>query len=186
MLCVTCASLKEHWRVQHICLAAEFKYQLAFSRMADYTFKAAQQFQWQPSDDCNSAILKTKSHTSADKSNEEPLGHHEGRHSQTETQPLDGGSALKLMLTSSELCITAGCNYETQYTILLGSQCRPSTWAYNYSLTDKEPTEPSPAYLINTTYVCIWCAELQTCGLISVSQFTISKCKKTKRCELAG
>ncbi len=38
MLCVTRASLKEHWREGCICLAAEFKYQQAFSRIVDYTF----------------------------------------------------------------------------------------------------------------------------------------------------
>ncbi len=39
MLCVTCASLKEHWREGCICLAVEFKYQQGFSRIIDYTFK---------------------------------------------------------------------------------------------------------------------------------------------------
>ncbi len=37
MLWVTCASLKEGC----ICLAAEFKYQQAFSSITDYTFKVS-------------------------------------------------------------------------------------------------------------------------------------------------
>ncbi len=39
MLWVTRASLKEHWREGCICLAAEFQYQQAFSRIIGYTFK---------------------------------------------------------------------------------------------------------------------------------------------------
>ncbi len=39
MLCVTRMSWKEHWREGCFCLAVEFKYQQAFSRIADYTFK---------------------------------------------------------------------------------------------------------------------------------------------------
>ncbi len=39
MLCVICASLKEHWRKGCVCLAVEVKYQQAFSRIIDYTFK---------------------------------------------------------------------------------------------------------------------------------------------------
>ncbi len=39
MLCVTCASLKEHQREGSVCLAVEFIYQQAFSRIVDYTFK---------------------------------------------------------------------------------------------------------------------------------------------------
>ncbi len=39
MLFVIHASLKEHRRERCICLAVEFKYQQAFSRIVDYTFK---------------------------------------------------------------------------------------------------------------------------------------------------
>ncbi len=40
MLCITRVSLKEHWREGCICFSAEFKYQQAFSRIVDYTFKS--------------------------------------------------------------------------------------------------------------------------------------------------
>ncbi len=50
MLCVTRASLKEHWREGCIFLATEFKYQQAFSRIADYTFNEC---------DCGADILRS-------------------------------------------------------------------------------------------------------------------------------
>ncbi len=50
MLGVTCMSLREHWREGCVCLAVDFKYQQAFCRITDYSFKPLQKKRTQQDD----------------------------------------------------------------------------------------------------------------------------------------